>query len=403
MDLESAFDIRFITLEPRLEEYIRVAKFNRENDIIPDIDEKTQFCITPNDIKMIKRYQKNKKSLYSPKHLGENSDHYVEQEHSSFENEMNDFKKDPRYQRTIKKAESHRKAISAIRNFKEVDTMDPDYFLYNGSNPYDYKKYDKPQPLNKPYDDPGNYINNQLDFGDLETDDNFGIMMNSRDFVLGPSRETNKKGSKFQQQFQQQQKNPYCYNPDTPSRNSSKNPSSYNHPPQISYNNTLNPIFVNGGIDTMNKGNYNIDPMLNKMDRYNKHLNDTYDYVGGFADDTHNYTSETRTGTKRENANNYKPVPFQYGSGFMDVNNECYLREGIKDVKKKSYGYRNNFEHNFSYISPDIYDPNHTVQMWPTNTRGQQKEIARPHSAAMRDDRQIRKSKKNIISMTPDD
>ena len=75
-----------------------------------------------------------------------------------------------------------------------------------------------------------------------------------------------------------------------------------------------------------------------------------------------------------------------------DVCLEDSLRGGIRDSSKKSIGFKNPFEHQFDYISKDISDYKHTVQMWPQNSRGQNKEIARPDSMANRSEERLRRS-----------
>ena len=65
-----------------------------------------------------------------------------------------------------------------------------------------------------------------------------------------------------------------------------------------------------------------------------------------------------------------------------DISLENSLRGSLRDSSKKSIGLRNSFEHSFDYISKDISDTKHTVQMRPQNTRGCNKEIARPNSGA---------------------
>ena len=57
MNLDEAYDVRTIQLEPRLQEYIRRKKFNEENDIVPTISVEQEFGITDFDIKMINQTQ----------------------------------------------------------------------------------------------------------------------------------------------------------------------------------------------------------------------------------------------------------------------------------------------------------------------------------------------------------
>jgi hypothetical protein len=111
--------------------------------------------------------------------------------------------------------------------------------------------------------------------------------------------------------------------------------------------------------------------------------------------DTRTFISSARTNTQRENCNRYQNIPFQYGNGLKDVCLEDSLRGSIRDSKKKSIGFRNAFENQFDYISEDIYDPNHTVFEYARNSRGNNKQIARPNSESIRTDRMMRNSNMN--------
>jgi hypothetical protein len=166
-----------------------------------------------------------------------------------------------------------------------------------------------------------------------------------------------------------------------------ENPIAYHHTPNIAYKQRLQPQEITGGL----KHSRDITDIIGNIDNYNKHLNNTYEYINGGADlDTHTITPNTRTGTQRGNHNSYQSVPFRYGNGLADISVEDSLRGGFRDSSKKSIGFKNSFEHNFDFISGDISAPEHSVQMWPTMTRGQNKEIARPKSMAVRSENRIR-------------
>lgn len=384
MNLDEAFDVSAIQLEPRLQEYLRRKKFNEENDIEPPIPEEQEFCITEFDMKMLKRFRQGKKKLYSSKRLAKDP-HFVEPLADNFSMSMeHDFKKDPRYKRLQKKLESHKKAQREIRNFEGIDE---DYTIFHQSNPYDLKPEQKPKKISKPYDDPDN---------DNSSDDEMfhgELMMDSRDLMLGRSRpikSQNQAGARdsfdSMKISRDLSNNSYCYSPNR----KSANPNSYHHPPRIAYKQYVMPQRVDGGLEHSR----NVSDIIGNLDSYNKHLNETYEYIQSDVDlDTKTFTPGTRTNTRREMPSCYQSVPFMYGNGLADVSLEDSLRGGIRDSSKKSVGFRNPFEHSFSYISEDISDPNHTVQMWPQNSRGQNKEIARPNSIALKSERRIRRNK----------
>jgi hypothetical protein len=382
MDYEAAYDISTIQLEPRLQEYVRRKKFNEENDIEPPIPEEQEFCITKYDLKVIKRYKQGEKNIYTSKRLAKDP-HFIKPDTNDFEMQA-DFKKDPRYKRLQNKMQSHKDAQSKIRNYEEMDEC---YTLFHQSNPYDLRQDQKPRKIEKPYDDPEN---DNLSYDE----DDFDFMMDSRDLVLGQSRpvKSKKNASRYANvngnidQFDddyivdQSNKNrgKYCYSPNK----KYKNRDVYNHPPKIAYKQIVTPYQPNGGL----KHSRDINDIIGNLDNYNKRLNKTYDYHETNEDfgefDMPTYAKCKSKGGKREMQTGYQNVPFMYGNGLPNVTLEDSLRGGIRDSSKKSIGFRNPFEHQFDYISEDISDPDHSVQMWPENTRGQNKQTARPHSRA---------------------
>lgn len=343
MNIEDAFDTTTIQIEPRLSEYLMKKKFNKENNIRPDVPEEEEFCITPFDMKTINNYKKGC-NLY-PEDKNINSNYFVKSVKTDFESD-NDFKLDPRYKRLEKKIASHKDARKKITNYTGMDT---DYKSFYNTNPYDVRT-----EVNREKMDP--------------TNEN-GILLDGRDFAVGYSRPYGKN-----------KRSEYCYNPNT---NKSKNQHVQNHAPKLAFNQYPQPCGVSGGLPHK----HNTVDIINRMSSYNKHLDSTYqsnEYNGTFDVDTHTITPHTNTKTQRETNNDYQSIPFMYGNGFMNVALEESLRGYATDSSRRSIGFKNAFENQFSYISPDIYDPNHTVNAWPASTRGTEKEIARPNSMAMR-------------------
>lgn len=403
MNYEDAFNIGSIQLEPRLQEYMRRKRFNDENEIEPNIPEEKEFCITDYDLKIIKRYKQGKTKLYTSKRLAKDP-HFIKANTDSFDNFGSfdgsfdaDFKKDPRYTRLQNKMQSHRDAQKQIRNFEGIDE---DYEIFHRSNPYDLKPERRPSKIAKPYDDPSNNDIDDKNYNGPMDWTSDAVMMDSRDLVLAPSRPLREvtygrpvkkanhpknRGQDRDFDFANENRGKYCYSPNE----KSNNPITYNHPPKIAYHQRLSidREQVNGGLPHSR----DVSDVIGNLDTYNKHLNDTYEYVQSDMDlDTRNYTPGMRTSTRRETPCGYQSIPFAYGNGLPDVCLEDSLRGGIHDSSKKSIGFRNPFEHQFDYISGDISDYKHTVQMWPQNSRGQNKEIARPNSIAAQSDQRLR-------------
>lgn len=373
MDYEDAFNIGSIQLEPRLQEYMRRKKFNEENDIEPTISEEKEFCVSSYDLKMIKRFNQGKKKLYTEKRLSSDP-HFVRPESDGFEelDSEHDFKKDPRYKRLQKKLQSHKDAQKQIRNFEGIDE---DYTIFHQTNPYDLDPEKRPQRISKPYDEP----NNAFDNYDYENNSSFdsAVMMDSRDLVLAPSRSPKTKKSNNAYDFEQQypeNRGKYCYSPNT----KTKNFNTYHHPARINYKRPLTNEQVSGSM----KHRLELKDIIGNLDTYNRHLNRTYDYV-----DTE-YGSNSKS--SRETQSSYQAIPFGYGNGLPNISVEESLKGGIRDSSKKSIGFRNPFEHQFDYISKDISDYRHTVNMWPQSTRGENRELARPNSASARYDKEMR-------------
>lgn len=391
VDYDRAFSTSNIQLEPRLQEYLNRKTFNRENDIRPDIPEEQEFSITKEDRKIIKRYLAGKRHIYSKRRTGRSS-HFIDVNdcEGSFE-DKDLFKSDPRYKRLQKKMASHKRAQAQIRNLEGISE---DYDIFHRTNPYDdpaNPNVNRPTKIAKPYDDP-NFDEEQdlfysryppnvsgrgiyrRDENDYSLDAPDSAMMDSRDLVLA-----NSKGNNV---------NPHMYNPNDRRQNPRRSESSYHHTPNISYRNRLIPQQVDGGLEH----NHTTEDIIGNLDEYNHHLEETYDYIEAEVDqDSHNMRPQIRNGTGREQYNGYRSIPLGYGGGLADISVEDSLRGGIRDSRRKTTGFWNPFEHQFDYIDKDISDPKHTVEMRPQSTRGANRTIARPRSAAARASREIKR------------
>lgn len=361
MDLTQAFNTNSIQLEPRLQEYMRRKKFNNQNNIRPDIREELEFAITPDDMRLIRKHTKGVENLYNGGTISRlyRHDHMVRPITKRFDEE-NDFKTDERFQRIQKKMDSHKKAAHAINN---LDHLDSEYTTFFNSNPREGVYSGE---VERPYLDP------------IKTKggESTQYMMDSRDLAVGPSRpQKQKKASDKVSDV-----GSYRYNVN----NRQPNPNTYNHPPSISNNQYLSPQKVDGGLPHR----HDINQLIGTIDEYQRNLNrsqkiDSF-HDGSVDMDTKQMIGGNNMRSRRETTNQYNSVPMMYGMGMMDVSMEDSLRGCVRDTSKRTAGYRNMFENSFQYISPDISDPNHTVGMYPSATRGANKEIARPQSSNRR-------------------
>lgn len=117
---------------------------------------------------------------------------------------------------------------------------------------------------------------------------------------------------------------------------------SYDHVPKISYENQLN-----FGNNDFNSEQYNTSNIIKNLK--------------GFKQDCP-YTNNSNYDNQQTYKNNCK----HYKSG--------------SNTRGKHMSYNDTFEHNFSYISSDIQDPEHVVSFRPTDTRILNKSIARQYS-----------------------
>lgn len=311
-----------VSLEPRLQEYIRRKKFNHANNISPDISEEYEFAITPTDKELIKYYVSGNTKMYK-KTLSSDENKFIEPIVTEYNDNL--FKEDFRYKRLEKKMTSHKQAQKKIQDLSQ---MDPEYKIFTNSNPFVEEK----RPIVPA-------------FGA-----NAPAILDGRDFS----------------------NDQYRYNVN-----------SYNHPPKISFNQYVFGQFPHNTEHEVSNA-YKVDDAIGQFDDYGKYLTassymkEDYD-KGGYVDlDTHTFVPKIRDTSQRDNCNCYNTVPFMYGGGPADVSVEDALRGGLKDGSKKTIGFKNAFENQFYYISSDITEPNHNVMSMPSATRGTSKVLARP-------------------------
>jgi hypothetical protein len=346
MNYEDAFNTATIQLEPRLQEYSRRKKFNKINNIRPGITEEKEFGISPADIKIL-----NQRGGMRHKKYNEDQN-FVKPVKFQFTDYSEEFKKDPRSIRIQNKMNLHKKSREKIKQFEGISD---DYTLLGGSNPYNT---DNERHIEKPYN-----TNNEH----IEKPHNNTFMLDSRDLVLNTSRP--------------QERSKYVYSPnersDTFNTYHHKSKLEYKQPNAFKNNTTRHMTLKNNIVKGNIEHSRQMTDIIGNMDTYNKHLNKTYEYVdNSFDTDTKTFIPGSNTETQRDTCMSYNSIPFGYGNGLPDISVENSLKGGYRDSSRRTIGFKNSFENQFQYISSDISDPKHTVQMWPQNSRGQNKEVA---------------------------
>jgi hypothetical protein len=107
--------------------------------------------------------------------------------------------------------------------------------------------------------------------------------------------------------------------------------------------------------------------------------------LNSYADRDRKYSNYSR---KQENENNYQPVPFMRNGEngvadnlSRDIDVDTLMRFGTTPLRGgKSLGYKSVAEHSFSYITPDIQNPDHVVMDRGVPSRAFNKETARPYN-----------------------
>lgn len=310
-------------LEPRLLEYIKKRKFFKENNINNDYLDK-EFAITKTDISKIKAYMKGDKKNYTDNHHSD----YVDMSSASFPS--SELKKDPRLDRIKAK---QKKETEASEQRHDYNIISKSYDMYRSDRPFASASGND---FSKSSFHPNEWFKNSKDeMTDLINNNN-----NNNDFVP---------------------------------KKSYSNSNTYVNP-RSSYNGYFNGNH-NDQNNQNNQNNHTIDDIIGKIDSYKKESGRVPNRGGS-------------------NDYNYKPVPYM-GNNFvnndnnnnniktLDIDVDSNMKFGLGNTPLragKSLGYPNTIEHSFSYISPDIQDPNHVVMDRGIPSRAFNKETARPYS-----------------------
>ncbi len=105
-DIKNIYLKNNLTLEPRIQEYLKKLSFFKKNNIEPSFDLDREYSISRDDKIKIKAYLKGNDDLY----LLESQDKYITPENNMFKIKYEDYKKDPRYERLQKKIQRDKDA-----------------------------------------------------------------------------------------------------------------------------------------------------------------------------------------------------------------------------------------------------------------------------------------------------
>ena len=330
-----------ITLEPRLQEYIRKKKHYNNFNINPSISLEQEFNITHDDKKRIKIFLKSNQDLLKP--------------HKSKEiPESKDL--DAFFPSSFVKVEDPR--------MKNINIKKPEINVPENMGMFALDKDEK------------TCYPNELDIRKVS------LKTHSRD--LAEISETKDKNYDIISP-------PYNHEINTHNtRNNSSNSRLYKIP-NIKYKHTLHheiPVSTNKNKKTYNKNPENLDchqkfhesavkDIIGNIDTYGTFTSPEFSEIADMDKDYKLCIPNIRCNKKRDSKQDYKPMPYLgYKEGNRNIDLESDMQQGLPSrlftQKAKSHGYLNPHEHFFDYISSDIQDPDHVVMPFPRggyNTR----------------------------------
>lgn len=314
-----------IGMEPRLLEYIKKKEFFKNNKIDGSLLEK-EFAITKNDMAKIKAYIKGDKKKYSINHTD-----IIDYSKAQFPS--SEFKKDPRMERIKEKQKRETEASEQRHDYRIISKS---FDMYRSDRPF------------------ASASGNDFSKSTFHPNDWF---KSSRDEMV---KEDMKNDYFDPNSFKTT--NTYTSNTNIPNLKSKYN--SY-----LDYNTQLD------------SKNHTIDDIIGKIDSYSNKS----EFVE-YRENPSNLNIQIKS--QRDSENNYRAIPlmsnsnvtgYQNQHGIRDMDVDSYMRFGSTPIRGgKSIGYPSVMEHSFSYITPDIQDPNHVVMDRGIPSRAANKEIARP-------------------------
>lgn len=342
-----------IMMEPRLVEYLKKLKYYKDNYISIPVTLDREFNISEQDKMTIRAFLRKDKKLYEYiKHTD-----LIDPTNQEFpSSKWCDFKKDPHFERLMKKQQRDKDAQKHRHNYGNISRR---YDMYRDDRPFasalgnDFTASDF---------HPNQWIDEQPAKAKWKGNDK-----PSNPFWLQESKEVAKN----------EDWNPYRVEEINKKRQFSTFGTYENDPPNIRFNDYL----PWGNNSELKSSAYSLDSIIGEIDSYRNKVNQKYQQENNMDLDMKIVTPSNNCNDLRESENIYQPVPYMGGNTDRDLDVDNYIRFGSTPSRgAKSLGYPNPVDHYFQFISNDIQIPEHTVFERPQPTRTFNKVTARPKS-----------------------
>lgn len=322
-----------LSLEPRLQEYIKKKKRYKDDNIKPCISLEREFMITKDDLSKIKAFMKGNRNIYG----------------------MTDWP-----MRDI----CHKKPIFPSKGLRD-DPRVPKPVKPEIHTPVKNRGMFYPETGSSYYDDPFKTLDKPIDLRDVQGFDLDDTRFDPRsDPKMFAGREENSRDASHYQVRRKQVSNKHKKKVASRRKKSMKD--------IIGYTND-----VNNNMDVTIFPNSRLDTLMNMSDRYKKLDEPVYQDVPNMKYEK-DYVVPNITYRSNQNLTSDYLGDNEYG----DVNLETCMTHGMPTHTTKSYGYRNPSEHYYQYIDDDIQDPDHVVLPFPRGgipTRLENTQTAEPY------------------------
>jgi len=317
-----------IMLEPRLQEYIKMKKFNKENNIQSCVSLEKTYQITNKDKKLIKSFLMGKTNVYSNEKINQTKEKNKKQYFPSKSFRDNDER-------------------VPVPNKQEFDIpKNMGMFVPDKCETY----YDE-RMVNKNIDimDSRDFAYKTIKGFDLD-DTRFDPRS---DPMMFPGYEKNNKYSS-QYRIDPDPRNKYIISDlNDPSTNINTNTNTFHD--HSEYKRTSNNQIINDDLEKILSNNFNYGnfaaPFLSEKS--------DVDY------DSKKFIPNIASKSKYINSSAYAPMPYiNHDNQQIDRVVETDLIRGMPTNTTKSYGYRNPVENYFQYIEEDFVNPDNTDLPW---------------------------------------
>jgi hypothetical protein len=358
-DLNNIYCKRGISLEPRLQEYLKKKKFYKNYNSNPSVPLEKEFMITNEDKRRIKAFLNGDDDLYD----SDKVEKYIDPPNDELLNQMfpsNELKNDPRFDRQRLKMERDNEAMKMRHNYSNY-TFDSPNLIQNNDGMYMKQPTKlKTQPKHKQYINASRLEEDPIDrMIELQEE-------KEKDIFSEPTF-LDSRGFDYENKYSLHYKD--------------NDPRTYNHPPKTQ-NNVRQPYTQYDCAYKLPHDN-NLNNIIGKLDTYTKHTNTIYQHSAEM--DTENKMSipcVNSNNKKYINTADYKSVPYMGKNGELrNVDYETYLKNPFPTRSARSFGHNTTAEHSFQYISNDLQSADHTVMPFPRggeNTRTNNHATSRP-------------------------